>query len=61
MATPTAPRDVDLTALHDALPLSDPDRHDLENPALEAAFRHQAADHADAITYDPNWTPGGAQ
>lgn len=39
----------DFTALHDSLPLSDPDRHDLEAPELESAFRHQASDHPDAV------------
>lgn len=37
------------TALHNSLPLSDPDRHDLEDPQLESAFRHQASDHPDAV------------
>ncbi|MGW0583527.1 hypothetical protein ACWD25_48215 [Streptomyces sp. NPDC002920] len=36
--------------LHDALPLSDPDRHALDAPALEAAFAQLAADHPEAVT-----------
>jgi hypothetical protein len=39
----------EITALHDSLPLTAPDRHDLEDPALIAAFRHQASDHPDAV------------
>lgn len=31
------------------LPLSDPDRHDLETPEAEAAFAHLAIDHPDAV------------
>lgn len=37
-------------ALHDALPLDDPDRHALDAPALESAFAQMAADHSDAVT-----------
>lgn len=36
--------------LHDALPLDDPDRHDLEAPALEAAFTALAVDHPESVT-----------
>ncbi|WP_155054532.1 hypothetical protein [Streptomyces blattellae] len=36
--------------LHDALPLDDPDRHDLEDPAVEHAFARLAADHPDTVT-----------
>ncbi|SHI65634.1 hypothetical protein [Streptomyces sp. 3214.6] len=38
------------TRLHDALPLSDPDRYALESPALEDAFARLAADHPEAVT-----------
>jgi hypothetical protein len=37
-------------ALHDALPLTDPDRHALEAPALERALQHLAIDHGDKVT-----------
>jgi hypothetical protein len=47
------------TALHDSLPLSDPDRHDLESPELEAAFAHLAPGYPNID--DPTWTPGGAK
>ena len=61
MTVPLSPeRLADLSALHDSLPLNDPDRHNLEDPQLEDAFEHLASDHPDRITYDPNWTPGGA-
>ncbi|MFJ2477064.1 hypothetical protein ACIOWI_29515 [Streptomyces sp. NPDC087659] len=36
--------------LHDSLPLTDPDRHALEAPALEDAFAHLAIDHPDTVT-----------
>ncbi|WP_432169120.1 hypothetical protein [Streptomyces sp. 1222.5] len=36
--------------LHDTLPLDDPDRHDLDAPALEAAFARLAADHPTSVT-----------
>lgn len=36
--------------LHDALPLSDPDRYALESPALEDAFARLAVDHPEAVT-----------
>ncbi len=36
--------------LHDALPLTAPERHDLEAPAMEAAFMRLAVDHPDAVT-----------
>jgi hypothetical protein len=36
--------------LHDALPLDDADRHDMEPPALAAAFTALAADHPNAVT-----------
>ncbi|MEV7684512.1 hypothetical protein [Streptomyces bungoensis] len=36
--------------LHDSLPLTDPDRHALDAPALEDAFARLAADHPDAVT-----------
>lgn len=32
-----------IRALHDSLPLEDPDRHALEDPAVEAAFARLAA------------------
>ncbi|MGW6911489.1 hypothetical protein [Streptomyces sp. NPDC054940] len=35
--------------LHDALPLDDPDRHDLDAPALEAAFASLAISHPDEV------------
>lgn len=34
----TPPPPPDFRALHDSLPLTDPDRHALEDPALEARF-----------------------
>ncbi|MFK0172662.1 hypothetical protein ACIQU5_28085 [Streptomyces sp. NPDC090306] len=37
-------------ALHDALPLDDADRHDMNPPALDAAFTALAADHPDRVT-----------
>lgn len=43
--------------LHDALPLTDPDRHSLDAPALEDAFARLAAEHADRVTP----ADGGAQ
>lgn len=36
--------------LHDALPLTDPDRHALDAPALEDAFARLAVDHPEAVT-----------
>ncbi|MFF9310151.1 hypothetical protein ACF1BS_04490 [Streptomyces sp. NPDC014748] len=36
--------------LHDALPLAAPDRHDMDSPAIEAAFMRLAADHPEAVT-----------
>lgn len=44
---PSAPDTValDIEALRLALPLDDPDRHALENPAVEGAFAHLAVDH----------------
>ncbi|MFD4258181.1 hypothetical protein ACFWR9_11260 [Streptomyces sp. NPDC058534] len=36
--------------LHDALPLTAPERHDLEAPALEAAFMRLAVDHPAEVT-----------
>lgn len=36
--------------LHDALPLTAPERHDLDAPALEAAFARLAVDHPDRVT-----------
>ncbi|MET9158243.1 hypothetical protein ABZX56_10985 [Streptomyces parvulus] len=36
--------------LHDALPLAAPERHDLEAPALEAAFMRLAVDHPKEVT-----------
>ena len=38
-----------LRALHDRLPLSDPDRHDLDDPQLADAFAHLAMDHPENI------------
>ncbi|WP_329214946.1 hypothetical protein OG352_05595 [Streptomyces sp. NBC_01485] len=38
------------TRLHDALPLTSPDRHALDSPALEEAFALLAADHPEAVT-----------
>ncbi|MFJ4365119.1 hypothetical protein ACIP4S_13305 [Streptomyces chartreusis] len=35
--------------LHDTLPLDDPDRHDLDAPALEAAFAGLAISHPDEV------------
>ncbi|WAZ20233.1 hypothetical protein STRCI_001334 [Streptomyces cinnabarinus] len=37
-------------ALHDSLPLDDPDRHHLEAPALEAAFANLAAANPHRVT-----------
>lgn len=43
---------MDIEALRLSLPLDDPDRHDLENPAVEDAFAHLAdACPAEAPTY----------
>ncbi|WND34010.1 hypothetical protein RI578_06740 [Streptomyces sp. BB1-1-1] len=36
--------------LHDALPLAAPERHDMDAPALEAAFMRLAVDHPAAVT-----------
>lgn len=36
--------------LHDGLPLTDPDRHAMDAPALEDAFARLAADHPEAVT-----------
>jgi hypothetical protein len=36
--------------LHDTLPLDDPDRHDMEAPALEDAFARLAITHPEAVT-----------
>jgi len=36
---------LDIEALRLALPLDDPDRHALEDPAVEDAFAHLAVDH----------------
>ncbi|MEU3899790.1 hypothetical protein [Streptomyces sp. NPDC045251] len=36
--------------MHDALPLTAPERYDLDSPGLKAAFARLAADHPDAIT-----------
>lgn len=36
---------LDVEALRLSLPLDDPDRHALENPAVEDAFAHLAIDH----------------
>ncbi|WP_435610931.1 hypothetical protein [Streptomyces sp. C10-9-1] len=36
--------------LRTTLPLTDPDRHDLESPAAEAAFARLAVDHPDKVT-----------
>lgn len=40
-------------AVHDALPLDDPNRHMLESPAVEDAFARMAA------AYDDGDTPAG--
>ncbi|MFD1656942.1 hypothetical protein ACFSL4_01505 [Streptomyces caeni] len=50
---PAATPDVtalDLEALRLSLPLDDPDRHLLENPAVEDAFAHLAVDHPAEVT-----------
>ncbi|MCM1977179.1 hypothetical protein [Streptomyces sp. G1] len=44
-STEPAASDVDLEALRLSLPLDDPDRHALEDPAVEDAFAHLAIDH----------------
>lgn len=36
--------------LRTSLPVTDPDRHFLENPVLEDRFAHLAIDHPDAVT-----------
>lgn len=41
---------LDIEALRLSLPLDDPDRHALENPAAEDAFAHLAADHPAEVT-----------
>jgi len=40
---------LDIEALRLSLPLDDPDRHALENPAVEDAFAHLAIDHPAAV------------
>ncbi|MEO3978829.1 hypothetical protein [Streptomyces sp. CAU 1734] len=46
----TNPPAADLEALRTALPLTDPDRHDLEDPRAEAAFAALAAAHPERVT-----------
>lgn len=41
---------IELAAAASRLPLSDPDRHDLETPEAEDRFAHLAIDHPDAVT-----------
>lgn len=69
MATPTAPREERLDVVLPHLMAEQAERlrqealieqrHQCEAPRLEDAFAHLAIDHPDAITYDPNWRPGG--
>lgn len=42
-------QDAYFQALHDALPLDDPDRHALDAAALEARFASLAIDHPEAV------------